>query len=180
MGVWGAGGVGLNVIQGGAIANAGRIVAVDVNPRKLAYAREFGATDTIDAREVDPVKAILDLTGGEGLDFGFEAIGRPDTIRQAFDSLRKAGTAVAIGIAPKEALISVPPQSLVYGERTLRGSFYGSTRPRADFARLVDLYLSGVLKLDQLVTREWRLDQINEAFHAMNAGEVARGIINQY
>ncbi len=180
MALWGAGGVGLNVIQGGAIANAGRIIAVDVNERKLQMARDFGATDLVNARETDPVLAVQDLTRGEGAEFTFEAIGRPETIRQAFEATRKGGTAVAIGIAPRDALISIPPQLLVYGERVLRGSFYGSTRPRADFARLVDFYLEGKLKLDQLVTREWRLDEINEAFAAMNRGEVARGIINRY
>jgi S-(hydroxymethyl)glutathione dehydrogenase / alcohol dehydrogenase len=180
MAVFGAGGVGLNAVQGGAIANASQIIAVDVSDRKLQMAREFGATDTVNAAETDPVAAILELTGGMGTDFSFEAIGRPETIRQAFESVRKGGAAVAIGIAPREALISIPPQHLVYGERRLLGSFYGSTRPRADFSRFADLYLRGKLKLDQLVTREWRLDQINEAFAAMNAGEVARGIINRF
>jgi S-(hydroxymethyl)glutathione dehydrogenase/alcohol dehydrogenase len=180
MAVFGTGGVGLNVIQGGALVNAARVIAVDVNPGKLEMARQFGATDVINARETDPVAAIMELTRGEGADYTFEAIGRPETVRQAFESLRKGGTAVAIGIAPKEALISIPPQLLVYGERRLQGSFYGSTRPRTDFARFADLYLAGRLKLDQLVTREWRLEQINEAFQAMNNGEVARGIINRY
>jgi S-(hydroxymethyl)glutathione dehydrogenase / alcohol dehydrogenase len=177
MAVFGAGGVGLNAVQGGAIANASRIIAVDVNRRKLALALEFGATDVVDASEVDPVAAIVEATGGEGVDFSFEAIGRTETIRQAFECTRKAGTAVAIGIAPKEALIQIPPQLLVYGERRLIGSFYGSTRPRADFRRFADLYLDGKLRLDQLVTREYRLDEINEGFRAMNEGEVARGII---
>ncbi|MCC2671972.1 MAG: Alcohol dehydrogenase zinc-binding domain protein [Armatimonadetes bacterium] len=178
--VFGAGGVGLNAIQGAAIISASRIIAVDVNPSKLEMAREFGATDVVNAAETDPVAAILELTRGIGVDYAFEAIGRADTIRQSFESLCKGGTAVVIGIAAKEELISIPPQNLVYGERKLVGSFYGSTRPRADFARFVDLYLSGRLKLDQLVTREWSIDQINEGFAAMNAGEVARGIINRY
>lgn len=178
--VFGAGGVGLNAIQGGAIVNASRIIAVDVNQQKLTLAREFGATDVINASETDPVAAIMELTRGIGVDYAFEAIGRAETIRQSFESICKGGTAVAIGIAAKEALISIPPQNLVYGERRLVGSFYGSTRPRADFARFVDLYLAGRLKLDQLVTREWRIDEINEAFAAMNAGEVARGIVNQF
>jgi S-(hydroxymethyl)glutathione dehydrogenase / alcohol dehydrogenase len=178
--VFGAGGVGLNAVQGGALVNAAKVIAVDVNPGKLAMARQFGATDTIDARENDPVTAIMDLTGGEGVDYAVEAIGRPETVRQAFESLRKGGTAVVVGIARKDLLFSVPPQLLVYGERRLVGSFYGSTRPRADFARFVDLYLAGKLKLDQLVTREYRLDEINEAFRAMNDGELARGIINRY
>lgn len=178
--VIGAGGVGLNVIQGAEMVNASRIIAIDVMPYKLELAREFGATDTVNATDGDPVKAVMDLTGGRGVDYAFEAIGRPETISQAFEMLGKAGTAVAIGIAPKNTPISIPPQNLVYGERKLVGSMYGSTRPRADFARFVDLYLAGKLKLDQLVTREWRLSEINEAFRAMNAGEVARGIINTY
>jgi S-(hydroxymethyl)glutathione dehydrogenase/alcohol dehydrogenase len=178
--VFGAGGVGLNAIQGAAIVNASRIIAVDVNQRKLDTARQFGATDVVNAKEADPVLAVMELTRGVGADYAFEAIGRPETIRQAFECLCKGGTAVAIGIAPKQALISIPPQNLVYGERRLVGSFYGSTRPRADFSRFADLYLTGKLKLDQLVTREWRLDEINEAFRAMNAGEVARGIINRF
>jgi Zn-dependent alcohol dehydrogenase len=178
--VFGAGGVGLNTVQGAAIVSATKIIAVDINPRKLDMAREFGATHVVNAAETDPVAAIMELTGGIGVDYAFEAIGRADSIRQAFESLCKGGTAVAIGIAAKEQLISIPPQNLVYGERRLVGSFYGSTRPRADFSRFVDLYLAGRLKLDQLVTREWRLDEINEAFAAMNGGEVARGIINQF
>lgn len=178
--VFGAGGVGLNAIQGGALVNASRVIAVDVNQHKLDLAREFGATDVINAAETDPVAAILDLTGGIGVDYAIEAVGRAAIMRQAFEAVCKGGTAVAVGIAAKEELISIPPQHLVYGERRLVGSFYGSTRPRADFARFVDLYLAGKLKLDQLVTREWRLDEINEAFAAMNGGEVARGIINQF
>jgi len=178
--VIGAGGVGLNAVQGAALVNAARIIAVDVSDYKLQLAREFGATDTINATTTEPVAAILELTGGRGADYAFEAIGRAETIRQAFECLAKGGTAVAIGIAPKTDLVHIAPQLLVYGERRLVGSFYGSTRPRADFYRFVDLYLAGKLRLDQLVTREWRLDQINEAFRAMLSGEVARGIINQY
>ena len=180
MAVIGVGGVGLNAIQGGTLVSAGKIIAVDVHDHKLETAREFGATHVVNSRTTDPVQAMLDLTDGLGVDFVFECIGRPETVQQGFGALAKGGTAVAVGIAPKDALISIPPQQLVYGERRLIGSFYGSTRPRTDFALLVDLYLAGRLKLDQLVTREWKLSEINEAFRAMNAGEVARGIINQY
>lgn len=178
--VIGAGGVGLNVIQGAHMVNASRIIAVDVVPGKLAMAREFGATDGVNARDTDAVKEVLELTGGRGVDYAFEAIGRPETMTQAFDMLGKSGTAVAIGIAPRDTPIQVHPQNLVYGERRLIGSMYGSTRPRADFARFVDLYLAGKLKLDQLITREWRLEEVNEAFRAMNDGEVARGVINRF
>lgn len=178
--VIGAGGVGLNVIQGAEMVSASRIIAVDVFPSKLEMARQFGATDTVNAREGDPVQAVLELTGGRGVDYAFEAIGLAETITQAFDMLGKAGTAVAIGIAPRNTPIQVHPQNLIYGERRLVGSMYGSTRPRADFARFVDLYLTGRLKLDQLVTREWKLEEINQAFAAMNGGEVARGVINRF
>lgn len=178
--VIGVGGVGLNAIQGAALVSASRVIAVDVSDYKLELAREFGATDTVNARDGDPVQQILDLTGGVGVDYAFECIGRPETVRQAFESLAKGGAAVAVGIAPKDAYISIAPQHLVYGERRLLGSFYGSTRPRTDFKLLIDLYLQGRLKLDQLVTREWKLTEINEAFQAMIRGEVARGIINRY
>jgi NDMA-dependent alcohol dehydrogenase len=178
--VIGAGGVGLNAVQGGALVNAAKVIAVDVSDYKLQTAREFGATHTVNARECDPVQAVLDLTNGRGVDYAFEAIGRPETVQQGFRMLGRGGTCVAIGIAPKDALISVAPQDLVYGERKLVGSFYGSTRPRTDFALFIELYRTGKLKLDQLVTREWRLSEINEAFAAMQAGQVARGIINQW
>lgn len=180
MAVFGAGGVGLNVIQGGEIAGASRIIAVDLLPSKLETARQFGATDLVNARDDDPVAAILELTGGAGVDYAFEAIGLPETAEQALAVLGKGGTAVIIGIAARDSLIRVPAQHLLYGERCLRGSFYGSTRPRLDFGRFADLYLRGKLRLDELVTREWRLTEINQAFKAMLDGDVARGIINQW
>ena len=177
MAVFGCGGVGLNAIQGGAIANASRIIAVDVEPRKLQMARDLGATEGVNAAEGDPVEQIMELTGGLGVEYAFEAIGRGKTMAQAFLSLTKRGTACCIGIAAGDDRIEIPPRNLVYAERRLIGSFYGSTRPRVDFARFVEMYLRGILKLDELVTRTYPLTGINEAYAAMNAGEVARSLI---
>lgn len=122
----------------------------------------------------------MELTSGRGVDYAFEAIGLSRTVEQAISVLAKAGSAIMIGIAPRDACIQVPAQHLLYGERCLRGCFYGSARPRSDFARFADLYRAGRLRLDQLVTREWRLSEINEAFASMLRGEVARGIINRW
>jgi S-(hydroxymethyl)glutathione dehydrogenase/alcohol dehydrogenase len=175
--VFGIGGIGLNAIQGAVLARATRIFAVDVNAHKFEYARAFGATDLIDASRVDPVEVILEATCGAGVDYSFEAIGKAESMGQAFRCLRKAGTATIIGLAPSDALVQVPARDLVYGERVLRGSFYGSARPRLDFERMIRLYLGGHLKLDELVTRVYPLEGINEAYAAMNAGEVARSIV---
>jgi len=175
--VFGCGGVGLNAIQGAALVHASPIIAIDRFPTKLEMARQFGATHTVNAREEDPVEAINRLTGSRGADYSFEAIGNPAVMTQAFRCLRKGGTAVAIGIGAADAEIPIPAQWLVYGERRLLGSFYGSARPRVDFDRMLRLYQAGKLKLDELISRRISLDGVNEAFAAMRAGEVARSII---
>jgi S-(hydroxymethyl)glutathione dehydrogenase/alcohol dehydrogenase len=175
--IFGCGGVGLNAIQGAALVNAAPIVAVDRFDSKLEMARRFGATHTVNASAEDPVQAIMQLTDGRGADYSFEAIGSPAVIAQAFRCLRKGGTAVAIGIGSPDAEIPIPAQWLVYGERRLVGSFYGSARPRVDFDRMLHLYQAGKLKLDELISRRIGLDGVNEAFAAMRAGEVARSVI---
>jgi Zn-dependent alcohol dehydrogenase len=175
--VFGCGGVGLNAIQGAALVNAAPIIAIDRVPAKLEMARRFGATHTVNAREEDPVQAVQNLTGNRGADYTFEAIGNPAVMNQAFRCLRKGGTAVAIGIGAPDAEIPIPAQWLVYGERRLLGSFYGSARPRVDFDRMLRLYQTGRLKLDELISRRIGLDGVNEAFAAMRAGEVARSLI---
>jgi Zn-dependent alcohol dehydrogenase len=146
--VFGTGGVGLNVVQGAALAGAERIIAVDLLDRKLDFARRFGATHTVNAKAGDPVAQIRELTGGRGVDYAFEVIGLPATMRQAFDVLSKRGMAVVVGVSPFTAEVSVPVMSLVYEERVLTGSVYGSSRPRLDIPRLIDLYRAGRLKLD--------------------------------
>jgi S-(hydroxymethyl)glutathione dehydrogenase/alcohol dehydrogenase len=173
--VIGTGGVGLNVIQGCALAGAERIIAVDVHSNKLKMAREFGATHFVDASKENAVARVHELTGG-GSDYAFEVIGLPETITQAFDMVRRGGEAVVVGMAPlgSTATISAPAFLM---EKVLRGCCYGSARPRYDMPRLIDLYMAGKLKLDELVSRTYPLEGINDAFEAMKNGEVARSVI---
>lgn len=175
--VYGCGGIGLNIIQGARMVSASRIIAVDTVPGKEAHARTMGATDFIDASQQDPVEAVRQLTGGKGADYAFEAIGLPKPIEQAYDSLRKGGTCVVSGICRADARAAINVNQLVYGEKTLKGTLYGSTRPRVDLLRLMDLHLRGSLQLDELLTRTYPLEQINEAYEALERGEVARSLI---
>ena len=175
--VIGTGGVGLNAIQGAVLADAERIIAVDLVERKLEFARQFGATDTVNASEVEAVEAVVELSGGLGVDYAFEAIGSSVTIRQAFDMVRPAGTAVAIGLARSDDMVPVPPQTLILSEKKLIGSYYGSSRPRVDMPKYLRLYDEGKLMLDELITQTYRLEQINEAFADMEAGKNARGML---
>jgi NDMA-dependent alcohol dehydrogenase len=175
--VFGAGGIGLNMIQGAALVGAERIIAVDTRPAKLELARQFGATHAVDASRDDPVAAIAALTGGRGADYAFEAIGLPATVEQALACVRKAGTAVVVGLTSATATVSISPLTLVQQEKTLRGSLYGSARPRVDMPRLLDLYVAGKLKLDELITRRYPLDAVNDAVAALRRGEVARAVL---
>src|SRR5262252_3631252 len=174
--VVGAGGVGLCAIMGAVLAGAARIVAADLNAGRLELATAFGATDVVDASREDVVQAVKQVTGG-GVDYAFEVIGLPATVVQAVKALRAGGTAVAIGIAPAGAAAPVDLGELVRQEKTLKGSIYGSTRPQADFPRLFELYRRGRLPLDRLVTRQWPLQEINEAYEALAAGTVARSVV---
>ena len=173
--VFGAGGVGLNVIQGAASAGAATLVAVDLHASKLDLARRFGATHTIDAASVEAVEAVRSLTGGRGVDHAFDAVGSARTVRQAYDVLARAGKLVVLGITREE--VSLPLGPLVFEERQVVGSFYGSGRPREDIPALAEMYLRGKLKLDELLTRRYPLEQINEAYAALDGGEVARSVI---
>ncbi len=173
--VIGTGGVGLNVIQGAVLANASRIIAIDVLDNKLEYAKQMGATHTINAANEDAVKAVQALTGF-GVDYAFEAIGNVKAATQAFNMVRRGGTAVIVGMMPFTSTIEVPGAAFL-GEKKMIGSFYGSTRFRVDMPRLCEFYLAGKIKLDELVTRRYELGQINEAFDAMKKGEVARSIV---
>jgi len=177
--VFGCGGIGLNIVQGAKMASATKIIAVDTVSSKLNFAGKLGATDFIDLSEpgTDAVSAIKDLTGGMGVDYAFEAIGRAAPIEQAYDSTRKGGTCVVAGIAPPEERAMINVNQLVYGEKTLAGSLYGSARPRIDLLTLIDLYRCGKLMLDELLTRTYPLSKINEAYAALANGEVARSLI---
>ncbi|MDA1192212.1 MAG: Zn-dependent alcohol dehydrogenase [Candidatus Poribacteria bacterium] len=175
--VIGAGGVGLNVVQGARLVGASRIIVVDVVPSKLEYARKFGATDLVNAKECDPIQAVMDLTDGIGADYAFEAIGGARTIEQAFRMIRIAGTAVVIGIAEHDAEVRLPATMFPRGERRLIGCYYGSSRMRVDMVKYLGLYRDGQLNLDALVTKTYTLDQVNEAFVDMQEGRNARGVI---
>jgi NDMA-dependent alcohol dehydrogenase len=176
--VFGCGGVGLNVIQGAALAGASRIIAVDLVDSKLELARQFGATDTVNAKAAgDPVEAIRSLTGGLGVDVAFEVIGTPAVIQQAFQAAKRGGKAVVVGVPRMGEEAGIPGFSLVLEEKALVGSLYGSGNVRRDFPRLVDLYMQKKIKIDELISRRIRLEEVNEAFQAMERGEVARSVI---
>ena len=174
--VFATGGVGLSVVQGAVLANASQIIAVDLLDNKLDYASSFGATQTINASRQDAVEAIRDLTDGIGVDYAFDAIGDARVSRACYDSLRRGGTAVIVGMAPTGTEIPIPA-TIANDEKVVKGCFYGSTRPAVDFARLVNFYQQGKLNLDGMITRTYSLDDINEAFDALGRGDNARGVI---
>jgi S-(hydroxymethyl)glutathione dehydrogenase/alcohol dehydrogenase len=173
--VFGAGGVGLSAIQGARIAGARMIIVVDVHENKLATARELGATHSVDASSRDPVEAIRDMTGG-GVDYSFEAIGLKKAAEQCFDCLRPGGTATIIGMIPVGQKIELDG-SVFLREKKIQGSSMGSNRFRVDMPRYIDFYRQGRLNLDGMITRRGRLEDVNEAFRAMKAGEVARTVL---
>ena len=144
---------------------------------KLEFAKQFGATDLVNASLVNPVETVRNLTEGEGVDYAFEVVGLPKTIQQAFNSLTKCGIAITVGLAPFQSKVSIPIGPLVFEEKTLRGSLYGSSRPRIDILKLIDLYHAGKLKLDELITHTYPLEKIGDAFAALDRGKVARAII---
>jgi NDMA-dependent alcohol dehydrogenase len=174
--VFGCGGVGLNAIQGCAIAGASMIVAVDTSDAKLEMAREFGATHTVNAAgEQDLVKSIRKLTGGA--DYAFECVGLGEIAAQAYGVLRKGGKAVVVGVANAKDMTSVRTASLTFEEKTITGSYFGSARPREDFPRLIGLYRAKRLKLDELITRTYTIDEAPQAFADLAEGRNARGVI---
>ncbi len=174
--VVGCGGVGLNCVQGAAMANAGAIVAIDTEPRKLELARTLGATHTVNPAECDSAVAVRGIVGGDGVDHSFEAIGAPATIELAIGIVGRGGQAVLIGMAPPDARVAFDALNVTFQEIAIRGCWYGSVRPPVDFPLLVDLYRDGRLRLDPMI-RTCTLDEVNDAFRAMEAGEVARSVI---
>jgi S-(hydroxymethyl)glutathione dehydrogenase/alcohol dehydrogenase len=173
--VFGAGGVGLSAMQGALIAGARMIIAVNVFENKLALARELAATHIVDASSQDPVDAIKSLTDG-GVDYSFEAIGLKQCAEQAFDCLRPGGTATIIGMIPVGQKVELDGRSFL-AERKVQGSSMGSNRFRVDMPRYIDFYRQGRLRLDEMITRRGRLEDVNDAFRAMKAGEVARTVL---
>ncbi|HEX9821120.1 MAG TPA: Zn-dependent alcohol dehydrogenase [Methylomirabilota bacterium] len=176
MAVFGAGGVGLNVVQGGALVAAHPVIAVDVKPARLEHARALGATHTVDASREDAPAAVRRLTR-LGADYTFVAVGDTRAVAQAIEALAPGGTCVVIGVPATGATLPLDVRPLVTAERVVRGCSYGSARTREDLPRLVSLYLAGKLKVDQLITNRYGLDEANEAFRALAAGELGRGLI---
>lgn len=174
--VFGCGGVGVNVIQGARLVNASRVIAVDILPQKLEFCRRFGATDLVNATEVDPVQAIKDLTGG-GVDFAFDAFGSATTISQCVDVVRSNGVAVMVGLAPEGERSPIEMVSIVRNQKHLMGSYYGSASPHETFAKMVDFYLRDKIDVRGLITRRYPIEEINHAFDDLVGGKPGRGII---
>jgi len=176
--VIGCGGVGLNVIQGARIKGAGEIIAIDMNETKLQMAKEFGATATINASQGDPVSQVMNMTGERGADVAFEVIGLGPTIDQAISMTRRGGQAILVGVPRMDVMINIPAfVGVILAEKTIKGCWYGSSNVQQDVPKLIDLYKKGELKLDELISREISLDEVNDAFAAMKTGEVARSVI---
>jgi S-(hydroxymethyl)glutathione dehydrogenase / alcohol dehydrogenase len=173
--VYGAGGVGISAIQGARIAGAAEILAVDMNPDKLEEAKAFGATHACTPGDVDQMKVAI--TGGDGFDFALECIGKPATMRAAYDQTRRGGTTVIVGVGRMDEFVQFSAFELFFNEKTLVGSYYGGTDVRADFHRLLRLYKAGKLHLDRMITRRIKIDEINDALRAMERGEVVRQVI---
>jgi S-(hydroxymethyl)mycothiol dehydrogenase len=175
--VFGAGAVGTSVIQGARLAHAAKIIAVDIEPRKLEWARQFGATHTVNAREADPVEQIRALTDGYGVDYAFECVGQPQVLQQVLAARDLAGVAVLIGVPPAGSTLTLDLQWLFSRGGALKPSWYGDCLPSRDFPMLVDWYLKGELRLDELVTRRIALDAVQDAFEAMERGETLRSVV---
>ena len=175
--VYGAGGVGLSAIMGCKLAGARAIVAADPVAFKRETALALGATHVVDPGSEDVGGLARELTDGRGADYAFDTAGAPGVVAQAYDAVRRGGTVVSVGLPPEGVTADLPAADLPREEKVVTGSFYGSCRPQVDMPLVIDLYLEGRLDLDALVSRTYTLDEINEAFAAMNAGEVARGVI---
>ncbi|MFO7250393.1 MAG: S-(hydroxymethyl)mycothiol dehydrogenase [Actinomycetes bacterium] len=175
--VIGCGGVGDAAILGSRLAGAAKIIAVDVDDRKLEWAKRFGATHTINSTKTDPVEAIREITGGFGADVVIEAVGRPETYKQAFYARDLAGTVVLVGVPTPDMTIELPLLDVFGRGGALKSSWYGDCLPSRDFPMLIDLYLQGRLDLEGFVTETIRLDQVEEAFAKMHRGEVLRSVV---
>jgi S-(hydroxymethyl)glutathione dehydrogenase/alcohol dehydrogenase len=174
--VFGCGGVGLAIVQGARIGGARQIIGVDVFDSKLEMARRVGATHVVNSSKDDPVKAIRTLTGGAGVDHAFEAVGNAKLVRQAIESLAIRGTATIVGVLPPDAMLEFPWMA-IRPECRVQTSRMGSNRFRLDIPLYLEFYRQGRLLLDEMITRQGRLEDINDAFRAMKAGEVARTVL---
>jgi S-(hydroxymethyl)mycothiol dehydrogenase len=175
--VIGCGGVGDAAILGASLAGARRVIAVDVDDRKLDLARQFGATDTVNSRSADPVAAIRELTDGNGADVVIEAVGRPETYKQAFYARDLAGTVVLVGVPTPEMQLDLPLLDVFGRGGSLKSSWYGDCLPTRDFPMLVGLHLQGRLPLEKFVSETIALDDVEPAFEKMQRGEVLRSVV---
>lgn len=175
--VIGCGGVGNAAIAGAKLAGAHTIIGVDIDDRKLTWAKEFGATHTINSKQTDPVDKIRELTGGHGVNVAIEAVGRPETFEQAFYARDHAGTVVLVGVPSPDMKIELPLIEIFGRGGALKSSWYGDCLPTRDFPMLIDLYRQGRLDLDRFVSETIGLDEVEEAFHKMERGEVLRSVV---
>ena len=175
--VIGCGGVGNGAVLGASLAGARSIIAVDVDDRKLEWARQFGATHVINSKDIDPVAGIQSLTSGNGADVVIEAVGRPETYRQAFYARDLAGTVVLVGVPTPEMKLELPLLDVFGRGGSLKSSWYGDCLPSRDFPMLVDLHLQGRLPLEKFVSETIALDEVEAAFAKMQRGEVLRSVV---
>jgi S-(hydroxymethyl)mycothiol dehydrogenase len=175
--VFGCGGVGDAAIAGSRLAGAGTIVAVDIDDRKLAWAKEMGATHTVNSSTTDPVEYIKSVTGGNGADVCIDAVGHPAVYRQAFDARDLAGTVVLVGVPRPDMTIELPFIEMFGRGGQMKSSWYGDCLPSRDFPMLIDLYLQGRLDLEKFVSETIKLDEVETAFHKMERGEVLRSVV---
>jgi S-(hydroxymethyl)glutathione dehydrogenase/alcohol dehydrogenase len=173
----GIGGVGLNAVQGAAISGAYPVIAVDISDSKLKASRGFGATHTVNSAKVDAQKAIMELTGGAGADYVFVTVGSAEAIQQGFAMSGPRGMTVIVGIPRFTDMISFPPFAFIGGERVLTGSFMGTTQLQTEIPKLVELYKAGILKLDELITARYPIDEINRAVELVEKGKALRNVI---
>jgi S-(hydroxymethyl)mycothiol dehydrogenase len=175
--VFGCGGVGDAAIAGSRLAGAHTIIAVDIDDRKLEWAKDFGATHTINASSTDPVEAIRALTGGNGVNVAIEAVGNPRTFEQAFYSRDHAGTMVLVGVPSPDMKIELPLLEVFGRGGSVKSSWYGDCLPSRDFPMFIDLYLQGRLPLEKFVSETISIGDVEEAFHKMERGEVLRSVV---
>ncbi|MDQ6697522.1 MAG: Zn-dependent alcohol dehydrogenase [Actinomycetota bacterium] len=176
--VMGCGGVGLNVIQGARIADAGKIIAVDMFDSKLDMAERFGATHTVNPSNGDAGAQVAALNDGRGADVAFEVIGLKATMQQTIDMVRPGGEAILVGVPRMDVTLELNAAfTFLYLDKTVKGCWYGSSNVHEDVPKLLGLWKKGELKLEELISREIKVDQVNEAFEAMGSGEVARSVI---
>ena len=175
--VIGSGGVGLNIIQGAVLANAGKIIAVDILDHKLALAKQFGATHCINSAKQDPVSKVMEITDQIGVDYAFEALGTVETAGTAFNLIRRGGQMVMVGIPAKDEAFCFSLAELPLMDKSISGSYYGSGDVAADIKAFLELYKKGRIKLEEMITGRYSIENINQGMKDLETGKNARGVI---